>query len=756
MDKDKIARGAAVFGSCYIKRWLEGQYDQLMDLPPVAKLKSLSTGTKFGIEAILYALTALAEQRISDQSPLGLMAKTVLMDAAPEIASRLMKDARADLTTASSPSSGVGQSEQAVASKLLALENGTLLGILTSIEEMDDAKRASFVSFAANASNEELSKFVALTVEQRNTLLKAHGCMGQMPSSSGSMASFKAFAKDFWVVFKAWSQKTCDVSLQVLNRYMLALLWVLKASGVLWGMAFFSCTASALCGRWALFGVLLVLMMVSGAGIFYGQRWQRKWLTFSAIVSAGVMALLVLLAAAGYPDSVFGVAVLFLVGVPTMAIGALLIPVTTVFEILRSLSPSGYRTLVRAFQMLLSAFFGILFFAVTLLMFPPQNPVAFLFIVPVVIFLALGVSVGLVRINPEMFLRAPVIMGMAGVLLVTLGLMSMPNLRNRLRTMPKRFDSAWVAAPKTVTFASSKDIGFVTPDGDVRIWYAVRSEGGYDLFTCEGVGPYYAPDGRRLEKADSSNIRQKIASWVDQVATKSAEEQRKAEQDRIERALAQQLEEQKRQADEIVRAEQAATQIAEAQRKAEQIRIARAMVQQAEEKKKQEEEIAKAEQERRASYLNTATLPDKVEYVVCAATATKEALNEFATALVQQLQGKGKMASSDVFATAFITTGGFESFYSGKGRQDIEAMPLAKMTSKILLVRCDDVVSKASTTISGLYNSTVRVSFKVLASGDGKVVDAFQLSAVGPGTSEADAKTAAFERILEQVSKRNL
>jgi len=715
MDKETLLRGGAVFGSCYIKRWLEGRYDQLMDLPAVAKLKALSTGTKFGIEAILYALTAFAEQRFSDQSPLGLMAKTVLMDAAPEIASRLMKDARTDLTTASSPGSGFGQSEQSVASKLLAMENGALLGILTSIEDMDDATRARFLSFAANATKEELTKFGTLTEEQRDALLTTHGT-GQTPQPGGWMASFKTFAKDFWVVVKAWSQKTRDVSLRALNRYMLALLWVLKTSGMLWGMAFLSCTASAICGRWSLFGVLLGLAGVSGTGVFWGRRWHRSWVVVAGIISAGVMALLALLTAAGYPDSVFGVAVLFLVGVPTLAIGALLIPVTTVFEILRSLFPSGYRTLVRAFQMLLAAFFGILFFAVVLLVFPPQNPVAFLFIVPVVIALALGVSVGLVRINPEKFLRTPVVIGMAGILLVTLGVMSMPNLRNKLRTLPKKFDSALVATPKTVTFVSSKNIEFVTTDGDVRIWYAERTEGGYDLFTCEGVGPYYAPDGRRLKKADTNESRQKIGAWVDQTATQTAETQRKTEQERVTRALIQQVNDQKRQA----------------------------------------EEIARGEQVRRESYLVTTNLPDKVEYIVCAATATKEPLIDFAVALTKQLQGKGKTASIDVFAPAFIADGGFESFHAGKGCPDITAMPFSRMTSKILLARCDDVSSKASTTVPGLFNSTVRMSFKVLTSADGKIVEAFLLSAVGPGTSEADAKTAAFDRILEQVSKRNL
>jgi hypothetical protein len=710
MDNEKWARGAAVFSSCYIKRWLEGRYDQLGDLPAVAKLKALSTGTKLGIEAILYTLTAYAEQKLTDQSPLGLMAKTVLMDAAPEIASRLMTDVRADLTGATTGEVALDEPRQAVASKLLALQNKELLGILVSMEEMDDATRGKFLSFAASSSGEELAKFSALTQEQRKMLLSAQG-IGQGPSTGGWAAALKTFSKDFWVVFKAWSQKTHEVAIPVLNRYMLALLWVLKTSAVLWAMAFVACTASALFGRWLLFVILLVLTGVSVFGIRWSRGNDKSWLAAASMVTAGVMALLALLTVAGYADSVFGVAVLFLVGVPTLAIGALLIPVTMAFEILRSLFPDGYRTLMSAAQMLLCAFFGILFFAVILLVFPPQNPVAFLFVVPITIALAWGVGFGLVRTNPAMFLRTPVLLGIGFVFLVTVGMMSMPNLRSKLRTLPKSVDSAFVAAPKPVDFVSSKEIDFVTVDGEVKIWYAERVEGGYDLFRCEGYGPYYAPDGRRLMKADNDAIRVKISNWVDHATMQHAESERKAEQERGAR------EHEKRSAA----------------------------------KQQQEEETARAEKARRESYLITATLPAKVNYIVCAATITKKPLDDFASGLAKQLKDNGVPASSAVFAPAFATEGGFDNFYSGKGVLDIKAMPLAGMGGKLLLVRCDESATKASATVPGLFNASVKMSLRILDASDGKILDEFHLTGIGPGTGEKAAEAAAFERILEQV-----
>jgi hypothetical protein len=145
---------------------------------------------------------------------------------------------------------------------------------------------------------------------------------------------------------------------------------------------------------------------------------------------------------------------------------------------------------------------------------------------------------------------------------------------------------------------------------------------------------------------------------------------------------------------------------------------------------------------------------EKVDFIVCAATATKEPLNDFANALSGRLRNKGKSASNAVFSPEFVTEGAFDTFFGGKGGGDVEAMPLSSMSGKLFLARCDESTAKASTTIAGLYNSTVKMSFGIVDATDGKVVDGFQLSVVGPGTSEADAKAAALDQILEQLDKR--
>ena len=297
--------------------------------------------------------------------------------------------------------------------------------------------------------------------------------------------------------------------------------------------------------------------------------------------------------------------------------------------------------------MLLAALFGMLFFSLVLLVFPPQNPVAFLFIVPAVMITAVAVGFGLTRISPEAFLRTPVIVGLGAVMLVAMGVMSMPNLRQAMRRLPARIDLTLVDAPTPVTFASSNDIDFVdTKDGEARIWYADRSGGGYDLFRAQGVGPYYARDGRRLTKADNESIRLKIAASVDREAAATADALRKAD-----------LAAAERKAEEKTLAAREATERAEALRQSEreQAEQGRLADQRLAEQRKAAQGLA--DKERRAGYMYARNLPSKVDFVVAAATVARVPMDSFAAALVKQIASRGKTASNIVFSPAFITPG---------------------------------------------------------------------------------------------------
>lgn len=726
MDNNKWTRGAAVFGSNYIKRWLEGKYDQLAELPAVSKLRSLSKSSRLGIEAILYTLAAYAEQKLSDQSPLGLMAKSVLMDAAPEISSRLIKDARADLEVTCADAGGPSEPRQNVARKLLGMESKELLGVLIAMDEMDDGERSRFLEFAAQADAAELAKFAALDQHQREIILNTQGPRGGSVGA-GWGAALKSFTKDFWVVFSAWAKKSHDVALPVLARYMSALLWVLKSCAIYWVMAFVACTAAAMCSQWVLFAVLLLISIGAGFGLQWGRRNRVSWAVVGGAGTCVVMVMLALLTAAGYPDAVFGVAVLLLAGVPTLVIAGMLLPVTVLLEILRSLFPSAYHTLMRAAQMLLSAILGILLIAVVLLLFPPQNPVAFIIVVPAAMLIAFAASVGLTRARPDVFLKPSVVISLGFMFLVAVGVMSMPNLRAKLRALPGSVDRALLDGPVEVQFESSGEIDFMTADGDVRIWYAEKPASGYNLFRCEGVGPYYTKDGRKLSKADSAGIRSKIANWVDSVAEKKAEAARKAEVARMELESLEQerLQELKRQ-----RAEEVARQRREAAEKAEKSRL--------------------------ESYLVTKSLPARADYLICLKGVGGKPANEYSSAMVRQIKSRGKSSSATVFSEKFITSQAFDRFFSGEGKRDTERMPLAGMGARLLLVRFDELKSKNSDSIAGLVTANMKVSIRVLDAADARVLQEFHFTAVGPGASAQDAINAAFARILGQFEGQEL
>jgi hypothetical protein len=163
---------------------------------------------------------------------------------------------------------------------------------------------------------------------------------------------------------------------------------------------------------------------------------------------------------------------------------------------------------------------------------------------------------------------------------------------------------------------------------------------------------------------------------------------------------------------------------------------------------------AQADRERRASYLLANSLTSKVEFIVTAETAGKAQMDSFASAIVRSLKDKGRTGSSIVFSSSFITNGEFDSFFDGRGRADIQEMPVSAMGNNILLARITTNLVKPGMSAEGLISASIVGSFRVISALDGNVVDAFEIEAVGAGTSDDDAKSAALDHILQQLSKR--
>ena len=384
--------------------------------------------------------------------------------------------------------------------------------------------------------------------------------------------------------------------------------------------------------------------------------------------------------------------------------------------------------------MLLAALFGMLFFSLVLLVFPPQNPVAFLFIVPAVMITAVAVGFGLTRISPEAFLRTPVIVGLGAVMLVAMGVMSMPNLRQAMRRLPARIDLTLVDAPTPVTFASSNDIDFVdTKDGEARIWYADRSGGGYDLFRAQGVGPYYARDGRRLTKADNESIRLKIAASVDREAAATADALRKAD-----------LAAAERKAEEKTLAAREATERAEHCANRSGSRQSRAVWQTS---------AWRNSGRRPRDWRTRSGVRVICMHVICQARSISSSLQRRWPGcpwivLPQRWSSRSQAEERQPPTSCSLLRS------SRRGGADLQDMPVVTMGDRLFLARVNVNSVKPGTSAAGLFSASVIVTFSVLASNDGRIVDGFELNAVGAGTSEADATSTALDRILELLGQR--
>lgn len=707
MDKDQMKRAAGVFATSYIKRWMEGPYDALLNLPVFIKLKALGPNKKYFIETCLYVLTAYADYKLSEDSFAGKIAKDIIVDAGPEIASRLLKDVRMDLNQVSTIN---GAQSLSVASKLLELDDDALLRILTYIEDLDEIKHEKFMDFVAKSSKEELEKFSLLSLEQRNTILSIHN-VENTKKDLGWKDTLKSFFKDVVSILKIGKNKVTDVSIKylkpLLERYLGYLMWTLKMSGVMLGVGILACIAGTTSKDWILFWMLIILLVLSLVLIYVGKKFNKGWLVISGIISAATMLLLSFMSASGYNDSIFAISIFILIGLPIVLMIFMLILITMLFEILHNLLPGVYKTFMVPFQWLFTVFAGVIFFAVFLLVIPPQNPVAIIFIIPIMILVAALFGFGIVRINPEVFLNRYVIIGVVAILIVLLGLMSMPNLRYKIRTLAKNIDRHVVANPPSlINYNSSKDIEFMTADGEIKLWYAERQDGGYDLFVCDGVvGPYYAKDGRQLKKTDSDLIRKKISDWVDQIASKNAE-----------------------------------------------VIYKQNLINDAEKVKDEAAKKIQAEKDRIGGYLNITKLPKKVEYILCVSAKSREFSENFSEKLTMKLNNFGKTVFNGIFTEDFVNDGGFEKFAIGKGASDIHVLSLSKMSEKLLLAKFNRVSTKTAITQSFLvYTASLTMTFSIINTSNGEVIDRFQISDQGAGSNEEYAIKQASDEIMNKL-----
>lgn len=709
-DSGFFSKGLSVFGSLYIRRWLESRYDQLIELPVFASIRSKSAGKKHFAEAMLYALMAYADQKFPTNSALGVGAKAVFMDAAPEISSRLLNDTRKELEVFESSATNNVQ-ERPAAVRLLELDNDTLLPLLIYLEEQEEADKTKFIDFASSASEEELIRFCGLSESERANFLRIHVAQKTVSSVGGG---FKEILSDIFKVLRVWTSKGKDLGIDLVHRYVNHMLFVLKMVGVvLFGAFVTSCFVSGLSGILLSLALLLSTCLFGGTG-----EWARRrniiWLVGGGFYTGAVAFFLAILALSDQKDAVLAVNVLFLVAVPVLIITAIGLPITMILEVLRGVSPGLHASLIRAFQLFLGVFLGLMLFVAGVVLFPPSGPIGFLLFIPVVAGVSIAAGFGLTRVSGERYISAPVILTLSVISLVSIFLLGMPNVRKQIQSMPSALDRSLGGALTSINPESSAEIQFVTEDGTPIVWFAPREEGGFDLFNAKGAGPYYTKDGRELILADSQETRREIINWVDLQAYRLKE----------------------------------ALEAEEAQR------IARAKAENEERRIKQLEAAALEEEKRLASYLLVESLPERMSYLIHASGPSRETLETLQMQMAEALSAAGSKAEAGIFSQEFVKSRAYDSFINGQASSDLEKMPLSQMGEQIVFLKCNLIETKTSQRFSGLFNTRVQANLHVIDTNTGRLLHRATFDVSGPGPSESISVDAAFSRLIEQITKK--
>lgn len=719
------------FFSSYIKRWLEGKYDALRDIPAVAKLQAINPNAKLGIEAILYAITAYLGQRVQPQSTVAMVMKEVLKDAAPEICARLLKDARHDLLTVTN-NAGTDAAAKSVATHILAMEDAEILSLLLMLEGADADKIERFRHFASAASHEDLKKLAALPLEQRWALIG----LDALPSGPGA----GVFLRGFWEVLKNRGKAAGAVSRTALSAYVRGLLWLLKCCAILWACAFLVWTVFSLSAGDIALGVGLgVLVAACGGAAWMGRKHALSWLMWGATLAGACLLLLLLMAVSGRGDLIPGLSFLLLLGLPSLTLVACLAPLTTVLELLHRTLPSVYDALVSSLRLVVVAFFGILFLTLLFMVFPVRsNPGAIFILGPLAILVIAAVGIGITRVSPERFLGWPFKVGLVVIVMVSLFGLSMPDITARLGALPDAINESVVSAPQKATFASSREIDFVnSKNGKSRLWYVQNTDGAFDLYRADPRGGF-TQDGRKLKLADSVDARQKISAWVDaQAAARQAEAIRKAEELRLD-------EQQKAEIAKVEAARMAQTRRLEELHRADAAKV--------EAERSERERLAA----RRVELLGAGYDGEKLPYLVVAESDKYQSLAPMALATAQAFTTSGRKASGAVLMPAFVESRVADALTRGQTSEDFRMLNLGSIADRVLIAHRDPVVVKATTTVAGFRSTTVTVRFFVIDAANGRVLKQFEVAGTGVGGTDQASYDAALERLINTLVKEKL
>lgn len=188
--QQKLARRLAVFVSGYIKRFIEGQYDQFFTTEWGQKLKSLSQAQKLTVEAVLNILNVWLYEKINRNSALGLLVKEVTSDVPPEVSARMLADVKTELGKAMAT-----PEEKSFFGQLLELQDAELKELLTFLCSTDPTTKRTVIAELRGLSASEMARLAKLEPAQLQQFAMLMGPAGPPPQRRSGPSLARRIAK---------------------------------------------------------------------------------------------------------------------------------------------------------------------------------------------------------------------------------------------------------------------------------------------------------------------------------------------------------------------------------------------------------------------------------------------------------------------------------------------------------------------------------------------------------------------------------
>ncbi len=167
MFSGETRQSLAVFASGYAKRWLDQQYDKLDNVPQWQQLKSLDPKVKYTLEAGLYTLLAYLDRKCASDTPLQKFFREVIKDAPPELAKRLLSEARQEISADSKSAEVVTKTGL---ESLLQLDDAQLQQMLSWLGSLKGRERDKRLAEIIKLSETDLARIAKLSTEERDVL----------------------------------------------------------------------------------------------------------------------------------------------------------------------------------------------------------------------------------------------------------------------------------------------------------------------------------------------------------------------------------------------------------------------------------------------------------------------------------------------------------------------------------------------------------------------------------------------------------